>query len=160
MSAIQSDYRTFKHIPSRKCYQLIMEIPEEEFANVCNVLGYPKTGENTYVAIALLNCTPKSNNVPSKVTTEQIEGNKLRTRAVMLCKDNQFQEYTKQTCWSVNGVSATEECASEHLKAYCGIESRSELATNIEAQQKFRALDQNYKDWLFIQNHAENLDRL
>ena len=55
MSVIQADYRTFKHIPSRKCYQLIMEVPEELFPEVCRVLYYPATGESNPVAIALLN---------------------------------------------------------------------------------------------------------
>ena len=153
MSAIQSDYRTFKHIPSLKCYQLIMEIPEEEFANVCNVLGYPKTGENTYVGIALLNKAV----VKESLTTEQSEGERLRTRAVLLCDDNQFQQFTKTVKWGA--YDGTSLFAAYCIRDYCGIKSRSELAHDENAQCAFRELLHDFDAWKTSQQYADNLSR-
>lgn len=159
MSAIQADYRTNKHIPSRKCYQLILEVPEEDFPNVCNVLGYPKTGENVYVGMALLNCTPKNNDM---VVTYS-EGDKLRMRAVMLSKDPQFHKFIgslipipeHEDIRYMRDESGAIRCIYEQ----CNIKSRAELYSNIEAQTKFRELDQKYKTWQLEQTYADNLSR-
>ena len=157
MSAIQSDYRTFKHIPSRKCYQLIMEIPEEEFANVCQVLGYPRTGENTYVGIALL-----GNSIVTKpeINCDKSEGEKLRTRAIMLCKDENFQLFVSHAISTKElTIDASLMNSIAYLKHWCGIQSRSELTTNINAQNKFKELLEQYKSWQYENLYAENLNR-
>jgi hypothetical protein len=152
MSAIQADFRTFKHIPSRKCYQLIMEIPEENFSEVCQTLGYPKTGENTFVGIALLD---------KAVIKEQLiggptEGERLRTRAIMLCKEETFQAYIGTILPSKFGAPSESE-AAWCIKSNCNIKSRSELATNQEAQVKFKELLEKYKDWQFENSHGDNI---
>lgn len=165
MSAIQSDYRTFKHIPSRKCYQLIMEVPEEEFANVCNVLGYPRTGENTFVGIALLNHTDIHTPSTPKNTQEQTEGERLRTRAIMLCKDDDFTEFCNNL-WTIpynlreKNIEQREKIAANWIYKSCNIKSRSELATNTEAQEKFKQLLDKYKTWQIENQYKDHLDRI
>lgn len=162
MSAIRADYRTTRHIPSRKCYQIIFEVPEEEFPEVCSVLGYPQTGGNTYVGIALLDksiCDSNNRNVTEKITGEPTEGERLRTRAVMLCNDDIFQGY----CISFGGSSAViptrqDGCAT-YIRYYCGIESRAEIATNINAQNKFKQLLAEFKAWKLSEQYADNLSR-
>jgi hypothetical protein len=155
MSAIQADYRTNKHIPSRKCYQLIMEVAEENFPEVCKVLGYPATGENVYVGIARLEHGIVSD-TGITVSKEQTEGERLRTRAVLLCKDAAFQEY----CYKQHNFSQNEFGAKLLINHCCNIKSRAELATKPFAQDKFKELDRYYKDWLFEQQHADNLGRV
>lgn len=157
--AIMGSYTTFKHIKTRKVVVLEVEVAEEHFEEVISKLGMPIGGESKPVAIALLHKHENSYE-NSFSENEKSEGENLRTRAVLLCKDSEFQEYTKQTCWSLSGVSATEECASEHLKSFCGINSRSELATNIEAQSKFKELLEKYKDWQFENNYSDNINRI
>ena len=142
MSAIQADYRTNKHIPSRKCYQLIMEVTEESFPEVCRTLGYPSTGENTYVGIALLEKAAIAN-AKSKPKTE---GERLRTCAIMICKDPAFQEYIGK-----------ETSVVPYIHMWCGIESRAELATNLEAQRKFRELVDLFNGWELERTYTDNL---
>ena len=95
----------------------------------------------------------------SESNSEKSEGEKLRIRAVMLCKEESFWRYIlsgesrmlfKQT------NQRMEDICKEYICKYCRINSRSELATNIEAQEKFKQLDQNFKDW---QNYNDNLSR-
>lgn len=161
MSAIEADYRTTKHVPSRKCYQLILEVPEEAFPNVCQVLGYPKTGENTYVGIALLN-TPKSEVNQKQIgsKTEVSEGEKLRTRAVMLCNDLSFQKWSAQNNLTINICNPNGIHATQLIYKYCLITSRSELANNIVAQAKFRELLELYKTWQLENQYSDNLERV
>lgn len=155
MTAISGDYRTYKHIPSRSCVQIIIEVPEEAFPNVCEVLGYPITGESKHVGIALLNLpinsdssvvkeslTTQSENQPS--INEKTEGEKLRIRAVMLVKDEEFQlfAYTDHS-------EAREDLAISCIYEWCGIKSRSELTTNETAQQLFKELLQKFKEWQY-----------
>lgn len=167
MSAIQADYRTQKHIPSRKCYQLIMEVAEEDYPEVCRVLGYPKTGENTFVGIALLDKGVCDNirkfgsefiaPLPIKpVYTEQTEGERLRTRAHTYPKNELFQDFART--FVTHGTR--QEAAVFAIYEYCNITSRSELATNLEAQNKFKELLAKYESWKLEQQYKDNLGRI
>jgi hypothetical protein len=72
---------------------------------------------------------------------ELTEGERLRTRAVLLCKDERFQEWVWER---MNYGTKSEEDARGCLLDYCGIDSRSELALSIPAQAKFRELLDRY----------------
>lgn len=148
--AVKGDYRTNKHIPSRSCYQLIIEVPEESFPEVCRTLGYPKTGENTYVAIALLN---------KDVTYTNPEGAKLRTRAVLLCDDFQFQQYCAQSPDFERIVNPNPHHAKLFIYHVCKIKSRAELATNLDAQNAFTELLSKYETWKLSKTYEDNLNR-
>jgi hypothetical protein len=64
------------------------------------------------------------------------ETNRWQTRAVMLCKDKEFQ------AWVPNRIGRTdEEIARNYILYKCGILSRAELATNPEAQKRFLLLE-------------------
>ncbi len=168
MTAIQADYRTHKHIPSRKCYQLIMEVAEENFPEICRVLGYPQTGENTFVGIARIKNPPAEiagGNIGIPIS-EKSEGEKLRTRAVMLCKEEMFYEFIKSRARLQNSYippkgerQTNEQWCITSVYNHCSISSRSELATDELAQRLFYELDCKYKDWLFEQQHIDNLGR-
>jgi hypothetical protein len=74
------------------------------------------------------------------------EGERLRTRAVLLCKDERFQQ------WMINfpgvyvelgdGYEAAAACA---LRMKLKLNSRSELATNKGAQERFLALEAQFR---------------
>lgn len=158
MSAIKAEYKTIKHIRGRSCYQIICEIPEENVGNLFETLGYPTTGESKWVGIARLN-------VPEKIGANspqlKTEGEKLRTNAVMLCKDAQFQEFARNCLTHPDGIyGLNEQGARAAIVDYCGITSRSELATNVGAQEKLKELIAKFNDWLFLQQHKENIERM
>lgn len=77
---------------------------------------------------------------------QQTEGEKLRTRAVMLCKNERFQKWINHGSVWENVEGGQERGAREGLIQYCGIYSRSELATNNVAQVKFLALERRYRE--------------
>lgn len=160
MTAIKGDYRTHKHIPSRSCYQLIIEVSEEEFPKVCDTLGYPKTGENTYVGIALLD--KQLYNKPPVVGKSDIPqpvGDVLRNRAVMLCKDLNFQKWTASNNLYINIANPNEIHARNYILHFCGIDSRAELATNKNAQDNFLEIFQQFDAWKVSNQYADILGR-
>ena len=177
MTAIKADYRTYKHIPTRSCVQLIIEVPEEAFPNVCAVLGYPITRESKPVGIVLLdesviektlsNSTPLDNPVSKEsLPTEKSEGDKLLALSHIRCKDKEFQAFIKQQSGLQNSgirmkgeYQTAEQWCVTSLRDYCNIKSRSELTTDVAAQEKFRELDQKFKDWQYANQYKDNLDR-
>ena len=182
MTAIRGEYVTFKHIKTRKVVVLEIETAEENFQNVINTLGMPVGGESKPVGIALLVPIADDETVAtSKLSKEELltyspplaahptqftvgdEGDKLRVRAVMLCKDEGFQEYMKaqygypeSDCYYDND---NEGRARATLVGQCNIKSRKELVTNIAAQEKFKKLDQEFKQWQTDERYKNNLER-
>ncbi len=154
-AVISGVYTSFRHIKTRKVVVLEIEIVEERFQEVITKLGMPIGGESKHVAIALLNNPENSYSHP-----EKSEGERLRIRAVMLCEDESFKEFaTILYGYSICDKKDMEGYAKQVIYLHCDIKSRAELANNIEAQRKFKELDQKFKDWQFEQNHADNLGR-
>jgi len=82
--------------------------------------------------------------------TEKTTGEKIRIRAVMLCKNVKFQEfcYTKKITFQVDPKNPyTEGLAKFVICNTCKIYSRSELATSQIAQDKFKLLYKEYQNW-------------
>lgn len=89
------------------------------------------------------------------------EGEKLRVRAVLLCKDKLFQEWVgKFTRHNLLWFEATELGATHYIYNICDIKSRSELATNKFAQDKFKGLLAEFDSWKLENQYADNLDRI
>jgi hypothetical protein len=72
------------------------------------------------------------------------DGERIRTRAVMLCKDVDFQDWIGVAA-SVGSTEADHEReAARELCAYLGIVSRKALADNLDAQKRFLLLEAHY----------------
>lgn len=54
MSAIEGEFVTYKHIPTRAVFQIVIEAPEEAAPEVFAALGYPSSGKSLYVAVTRL----------------------------------------------------------------------------------------------------------
>jgi hypothetical protein len=165
MTAIQAAFVKLIQVPTRSAYQLVMEVPEEAIDHVLAVLGgAPKTGQSQWVGIAPLNggadasasvCLnypdlDRGGSDPAQTgpnhrspRRELTEGERLRTRAVLLCRDERFQRWMLPSMY-VDGSHKNEEYVAEILRNECGIDSRSELALSIPAQAKFRELLDRY----------------
>ena len=135
MSAVAAEFvqlKTFRVSPKA---QLILEIPVEKVLEVLQTLGSPDPGKSLWVGVVRLKEEP----VQPEAKKEQ---HPLVTRAVMLCKDQGFQEW-------LNGPfpedGHPEEATAAALKYAVDIKSRAELATNEEAQKKFLALEAEFK---------------
>ena len=156
-AVVRGEYVTYSHIKTRKTFSITIEFPEEEALYVLNVLGAPIGGKSKPVAVCLLDKTVTEKTVSNSTPLDTIEGERLRVRAVMLCKDDQFIDYVSDHDFRGNSYSRHEGGAAQYIYDYCNIESRSELTANIDAQNRFKKLDQEFKDW---QRYGENLDRM
>jgi hypothetical protein len=79
---------------------------------------------------------------PRRKAGAQLAGERIRTRAVMLCKDEGFQKWATG---ELSGDHWDESLARNAILLWCGIGSRAELATNPEAQKKFLDLEARYR---------------
>ncbi len=153
---IQGEYVTFKHVKTRKVVVLEIEINEESFQDVISKLGMPIGGESKPVAVALLdkqlyNKPP----VVGKSDIQQTEGEKLRTRAVLLCDDILFHKYLI----SMEMDNVSDKSAREYICNNCHINSRSELATDEAAQRDFKDILNRFDAWKVSNRYANNLSR-
>lgn len=158
-AVVQGEYVTYSHIKTRKTFSITVEFPEEQALQVLNTLGAPVGGWSKPVAVCLLDKTVTEKTVSNSTPLES-EGDKVRVRAVILCKEESFARFLDAT--SYNLAEFNEQAAKECLIDYCGIFSRSELTTNPEAQKKLKELDRQYKEWLnpVDEQYKDNLERL
>lgn len=162
-AVIAGEFCTFRHIKTRKTFVIEIEFPEERGQEVLRVLGMPIGGESKPVAVALLDSSSSNGrtapfegvNRGSNPREETTEGERLRTRAALLCKSLDFQIY----CNEKYDVQSSEEGVKGLVRHYCNINSRSEIATNEAAQKKFQELDYQFKNWLFERQHKDNLSK-
>jgi hypothetical protein len=75
---------------------------------------------------------------PAHNPLDKTQGERIRTRAVMLCKERAFQEW-------IGAGTLTEKEAAGQLCGYLGIISRKVLATDAEAQKQFLLLEAQYR---------------
>ncbi len=82
---------------------------------------------------------------------------KLVVRAVMRCKDPEFQMFLEP-----DHTIACEDVAIKHLRKQCGIKSRSELAGNEAAQEKFMDLEREFYNFKnpIDEIYKENFERM
>ncbi len=57
-SAIRAVFINHKRLPSRKAFQIILEVPEEQQSQVFEALGYPNSSESIWVGVARLKEEP------------------------------------------------------------------------------------------------------
>lgn len=147
---LDGDFTSFKHIKTRKVFVIEVEFPEEKGRAVLEYLGMPIGGESKPVAIALLN---------KEVVQANPEGTRLRTRAVLLCDDFQFQQYCAQSKEFQPIVNPNPIHAKLFIYYVCKIKSRAELATNSDAQSLFAELLSKYEQWKLSKTYEDNLNR-
>ena len=132
-AAFRADFSTFKNVPSRKCVQLVFEIPTEAFADALEKLGgAPNPGASVSVAIARLD-----------VSRVEKRGTRTSQRAAMLCQSQRF------CAWLLNvkpGGYYEPKVAVEEMRRRLGVQSRAELDTNPEARARFESLEREYQE--------------
>lgn len=182
-AVVDGEYVTYSHIKTRKTFTITIEFPEEKALEVLNILGAPVAESSNPVAVCLLDKSNIQENpstgITEHTTKEKTEGEKLRIRAVMLCKELKFWEFTLSYIPQYGGeeyrkfvddldvIEKRYKCCEGEAHAilviynYCGIDSRSELTTNNIAQKAFKSLDKRYKEWLnpIEEQYKDNLER-
>jgi hypothetical protein len=71
-------------------------------------------------------------------------------QAGILCNDEAFRRFVAERMQANTGlafVTVTTEAAAEYLRRFCHIQSRRDLATNIDARARFRILRTEFDAW-------------
>jgi hypothetical protein len=75
---------------------------------------------------------------------QEFEGDRAIRLAGVLCREKEFWEYLNDQC---HILDADEESATEWLREYLGVLSRSELKTDQEARIRLKKINEEYKAW-------------
>ncbi len=129
MTAIRATYSDVKLVKTRKVLQLIFEVPIEEADNALRVLGgMPRPDAETWVGIAPI--TEEAATAPDKPRRRMAELGFVQ-QAGILCNDPRFQKW----CGCVDEIAT-----AFYVREYCGIGSRTELATNAAGRTRWDEL--------------------
>lgn len=161
-AVINGEYVTFKHVKTRKVVVLEIEVAEELFQDVITKLGMPIGGESKPVAVCLLQKHTDIHTPDTPIFTppENSEGKSMRTRAVMVCKDKEFQDFAYEILlYQGDILEKGEEHSRVTLITWCNIKSRSELATSKGAQGDFLELMTKFDLWKLDNRYKDNLSR-
>lgn len=148
---ISGDLTTFKHVPTRKVYQLIVEIPAEAAAAAFATLGMPGAVSQIPVAVARLVEGNQEAPKPREPFTEKPYG----TQAAIRCQETAFQMFLIETARMPDGPVGAEgvDRAAYAVRLLCGVKSRADIgkgpndrSTN-DSGFKWRALDAEYYAW-------------
>jgi len=74
----------------------------------------------------------------------ELGGAKAVRIAGMLCRDPKFWEYLHD---SLQIIDPSEEEATEWLRTYLNVQSRSEIKSNFEAQSLLDKVNKEFKQW-------------
>lgn len=141
-------YADFKVVKTRSVVQMVIEVPIEQANEVTEKFGIPQPSQEVWVAVAKLEGRP--NHLENKLieSKEKTPEQKAVSWAVMLCKEPEFWKFLNNKFANSGMIFIEEEsqCADK-LKDFLEIGSRSEIATNEDARNKFRELAREYGNW-------------
>ena len=150
-AAFRATYSDWKLIRTRKCVQLVFEVPIEESNKAYEVLGgMPNPASEIWCAVArLVNSAeekpahkPPPSAIPDKAGAAR---NKLAQRAALLCKDPVFHRFLEETQFC--SIPVTEVEATGWLRTYCNVKSRSEIIWGSAAGNKWEDLFSQFIVW-------------
>lgn len=148
-AAIKATFADFRIIKGRKVAQLVLEVPLENADAALDVLGgVPMPDRERWCAIARL--TDEAARKPDARERYALasEGEQAVVRSNLLCGDADFRRW----CGALHA-----EQAGHYIRSICKVESRSELATNPEALQRFLDLEARFKSERQFGPHAARL---
>lgn len=148
---ISGDLTTFKHVPTRKVYQLIVEIPAEAAQAALATLGMPGTVEQIPVAVARLNPTSSK---PELVRTERTPFTELpmSQQAAMRCQEPDFWKFLESHSsrfWTemIRKYGNEASAAAAIVRKRCGVESRAAIRAGHTSGDEWATFDAEYYAW-------------
>jgi hypothetical protein len=143
-AVIQGTYSDLKFIKSRNCAQVVVEIPLEAASDFVKAFGTPNPSAEIPVALARLATLVE---VPEPKQIEARRGwqdMSLAQQAGIRSTDEEFWRFVSsrlvEPCLSSN-------VAASYIRGFCGVQSRSEFATDPVASEKWRQLDAEFYVW-------------
>ena len=78
------------------------------------------------------------------IERKNFDGQRAVRKAAILCRDPDFWDFLYD---DLQIMDKSEKEATEWMRNYLNIQSRSELNTNVEARQMFEKLDEKFEVW-------------
>ncbi len=154
-AVFSADFVTFKHLPSRRVFQIVCEVPIEQANDVLKMLGMPNAETGTPVAIARLEIGRGS--LPSSASDD---GSAATAAPVVLppsgegkgpnsLRPSLAQEAYRYTLkpsfirWL--NVSTSQEAKTE-IKKVCGIASLSDIDKDEYFQERWATMKKQFQN--------------
>lgn len=151
-AAVSASLVDIRNVSTHKVVRLELHVPAEQAPLVMQAFGWPTMVAPIPVAVARLNGEAKPDPEPKE--KRRWDDLTLREQAVIRCKDPAFWKFCqeKNRCFPEMKRATIEDqvTASEWVRWYCGVISRSDLNTNRVAAEKWRHLDREYQAWLRV----------
>ena len=148
---ISGDLTTFKHVPTRKVYQLIVEIPAEAASAAFATLGMPGTVSQIPVAVARLVDDAR---VKPEQTKERRSFTELpmSPQAAMRCQEPSFWEFLQSFSprfWTemLRKYGSGASAAAAIVRQRCGVESRSEIRAGHTSGDEWATFEAEFYAW-------------
>ncbi len=142
-AAIKATYVNWKTVTTRDVLQLIFEVPLAAQAETLSILGAPLSSESKWCAIALLREPGEATGAEAPAKERQNWDELSPTQqAGILCGDGQFIEFIEEQY-----AAGDYHNAADFVRVHCDVVSRKQLSTDELPREKWRALDQEYRQW-------------
>lgn len=146
-TAIRATYADFRNVKTRQVCQIILEIPAEQSAEALRFLGgVPIAGTEKWFAIAPLDPkagTPKEKAQAAKKSWQEMQ---LSQQAGILANDKNFWIFLEAANICAVRVGTADDAALQ-IRAFCEVQSRSEIIPGTPAAEKWRELVSEYRTW-------------
>lgn len=141
-AAISGEFTTIKHVPSRKVYQLVIEVAEEAAQHAFDTLGMP--GHGGHIALARLVAKPEAPKERTPFTELP-----LAQQAAMRCQEPGFRSFLRERgdVGLISSNIVTDVDAARFVRIHCKVTSRSEIIDGTDAADRWRSLDAEYYAW-------------
>lgn len=149
---ISGDLTTFKHVPTRKVYQLIVEIPAEAASAAFATLGMPGAVSQIPVAVARLDPQASAQVEGPRANRRMFSDMPLPQQAALRCQESEFKGFLVDT-GRLRLLNATTDDVADVVRQLCGVTSRSDIGKGPNDRSandsgfKWRALDAEYYAW-------------
>lgn len=142
-AAISGEFTTIKHVPSRKVYQLVVEIAEEAAQQAFEALGMP--GNGGHVALARLH-SPAEPIAKPEAPKERRPFSELpySQQAAMRCQEPDLWGFFRNRGFS-SCINA--DHAAHAVRMACAVGSRSDIVKGTPAGDLWEILEAEYYAW-------------
>jgi len=167
-AAFAATYADWKLIRTRKCIQVVFEVPLEAANEAHAALGgMPNPAAEAWFAIARLDVSKvqqteeepeqstKANPQPASATLPgRAPDRKLSQLAGMLSKAPLFHRYMEDDK-ILAATNVNEEIAANYIRVFCHVKSRSEIVANTPAAEAFLKLYDDFIRWRDADQYVE-----
>lgn len=149
-AAISGEFATIKHVPSRKVYQLVIEVAEEAAQHAFDTLGMPGHGGHIALARLVEDARVKPEHVKERTPFTDLP---LSQQAALRCAEPYFYRFLT-TKFRPDAIVPFDPKLDQNtppsvpmLRHHLGIGSRRDLDLFEEKAKAWLALDAEYYAW-------------